>query len=125
MLNTKYFTTYEEVKLCANALKWNSSNNIKVKNLAKLIKAAHLLDLRRIPSFNEDIIRYEVSELLEIIPTSDIMNKLWEQSGIYLDVSGDRDLATNKKHFSDKFFLLQQNPTELYFKLRKCMLDQT
>lgn len=123
MLNTKYFPSYKELELWSSALKWNSNNKSdKVKNIAKLIKAAHLLDLRRIPHFDEDIIRYEVSELLGITPTCDIMNKLWTQSGIYLNISGDRDLVIGKKHFSDKFFILQQDPTKLYFELRKCML---
>jgi hypothetical protein len=120
--NNKYFTNDDEIRLWASALKWNNFNkNIRIQKISKLIKAAHLLDLRRIPSFDMIRIKYEVAELLEITPNSTIMNILWDQSGKYLNVSGDRDMVVNKTFWSDRFFILHQHPKKLYFALRSVM----
>lgn len=122
-IKNSYFSSYQEINLWATALKWDSNNKCnKIINISKLIKAAHLLDLRRIPQFDEHIIRREVAELLKIKTDSIIMNKIWEQSGKYLYASGDRDLSIGKNLWSDDFFILHQNPVKLYFELRKYML---
>ena len=80
--------------------------------ISKLIKAVHLLDLRRIPSFNMKLIKFDISN---IAPDSNILYKLWDQSGKYLDISGDRDLVINKNFWSDRFFTLHQDSKKLYF----------
>lgn len=119
-----YFSSRQEVELWSSALKWNTSTKCKkVMRISKLIKVAHLLDLRRIPNFDEDIIRYQVAELLGINPKSIIIDKLWQQSGIYLHLSGDRDLVLGKKDWSDKFFILHQDPIRLYLELKYHMLN--
>jgi len=121
MKNNIYFK--DEIELWSSALKWDVFNKCdKVKRISNLIKAAHLLDLRRIPGFDVDRIKYNISELLDITPNSDIMTILWNQSGKYLNISGDRDLVTNKNYWSDRFFILHQNPTKLYFTLKSMML---
>jgi len=117
-----YFTN-SDIKLWASALKWNCDNkSYKIQNISKLIKAAHLLDLRRIPGFDPVRIKYEISELLNITPNSDIMNILWTQSGKYLNICGDRDLVINKNYWSDRFFTIHQDPNKLYHLLRTMIL---
>jgi len=117
-----YFAN-SEINLWASALKWDCKNELHtIQEISKLIKAAHLLDLRRIPSFDPVRIKYEVSELLDITPNSDVMDILWNQSGKYLNICGDRDLVINKRDWSDRFFVLHQNPNKLYYSLRNMML---
>lgn len=109
----------DEVLYWANCLRWNNHTNI-----SNLIKSAHLLDLRRIPNFDHNMIRSQVSKLLGLNPTSNIMNKLWDQSGVYLNVSGDRDLAISKTNWSNRFFILQQDPMVLYMQLKKKLIKE-
>jgi hypothetical protein len=104
-------------------LKWDDSNTCnKIQRISKLIKAAHLLDLRRISGFDINRIKYDVSKLLSITPDSDMLYILWSQSGKYLNVSGDRDLVINKNFWSNRLFILHQDPEKLYFSLRSVML---
>lgn len=118
-VDTKYWASKEEIRLWAQALIWDNNNKSqKIINISKLIKAAHLLDLRRIPRFDETRIKNDIANLLNIKSDSYIINKLWDQSGRYLHISGDRDLSLNKTHWSNSFYILQQHPLKLYFKLR-------
>ena len=121
-IQNPYFDT-KEIKLWASSLKWDNYNkSYEIQQISKLIKAAHLLDLRRIPGFDATRIKYEISEILNITPNCNIMNLLWNQSGKYLNVCGDRDLVINKNYWSNRFFILHQNPTKLYYSLRNVKL---
>ena len=59
-----------------------------------------------------------MAKLLDVHPNSYIINKLWEQSGHYLHISGDRDLYIQKTHWSNRFYILQQDSIKLFYKLR-------
>ena len=108
----------EELELLSKLLVWDAQST---RYISIIIKAAHLLDLRRIPKFSRDRITREVSELLEAATDSNFMEKLWDQSGVYLDISGDRDMM-QRKGWADRFFTLQSQPSKLYFALRQGML---
>lgn len=115
----------EEIIKWSYALIWDSEiikKDVEGKNISMILKAAHMLDLRRITYFDKDRILSSVAEFLMVAPTSYIIIKLWNQSGKYLYVSGDRDMEGNRNEWSDRFFILQNDPATLYFRLRKCML---
>lgn len=116
-VDLKYYKSINEIECWSQAIIWDNNSII-----SKLIKAAHHLDLRRIPSVYETIIINNVAKLLNIQPSSCIIKKLWEQSGLYLNISGDRDLVLNKNHRCDRFYILSNSPNTLYFKLRKTLL---
>jgi hypothetical protein len=120
----------EEIKALAPCLLWPiqplTQSKVKLNYLSRIIKAAHLLDLRRIPRFSKLRIMKEVSETLMINPGSisgrSTINRLWKQSGRYLEVSGDRDMM-RRDVWDDKFFVLQSKPEALFFHLKKVMLS--
>lgn len=116
-VDLKYFKSINEIECWSKALIWDDNSII-----SKLIKAVHHLDLRRIPSFDETIIKNNVCQLLNIQPNCCIIKKLWEQSGWDLNISGDRDLVINKDHRCDRFYILSNSPNILYFELRKALL---
>ena len=146
-----YFCCENEKYRWSQALLWDlpPTEDELVIFLNKVIKVAHLLDLRRIPRFDEDRIRAEISRLLDVDPYSDLINIMWKQSGVYLYVSGDRDLVKQytpredplpfnlwnlnplmqqlpnleaKTWWSDRFYTLQQDPVYLYKLLRRHLL---
>jgi hypothetical protein len=121
-IQNPYFDS-KEIKLWASALKWaNHNKSYEIQQISNLINAAHLLDLRRIHGFDATRIKYEISELLNITTNCNTMNLLWDQSGKYLNVCGDRDLVINKNYWSNRFFILHQNPNKLYYSLRSVKL---
>ena len=46
---------------------------------------------------------------------------MWQQSGVYLDICGDRDMMC-RSEWLDRFYTLQQDPYSLYLKLRNSLL---
>ena len=109
-----------EIERWSYALIWNSDNNdLMTDNLRIILKAAHTLDLRRIPKFDADRVKRETSNILMIEQNSRMLKILWNQSGKYLNISGDRDMVNNRTDWEDRFFTLQNDPAKLYFSLRK------
>lgn len=90
----------------AEAIRWDSDSDI-----AKVLHAAHHLDLRRIPSFDEKRIKQNVRDLLPITETQ--LQELWSYSGRLLHASGDRCLCCQKKSYSPIFARLSNRPKEL------------
>jgi len=90
---------FDEYNLYSGSIPWTSpwtSNN----NISKIIHAAHLFDLRRMIGFDINRIKKQISEML--CPC--IFHKIWNRTGIYLYVTGDRDLVLRKKYYSEIFF---------------------
>jgi hypothetical protein len=80
--------------------------------LSKLFYTAHQLDLRRLPAFSEEKILGEVSmQLFETDKPNkferEIIAKVWNRSGAYLNATGDRDLVTKKQWFNTEVFCAQ------------------
>lgn len=74
--------------------------------LSKIFYTAHTLDLRRLPHFNKDTIRKNVSlQLFErerpLGWMNGVANELWARSGDYLNATGDRDMESKEKSFYD------------------------
>lgn len=80
-----------------------------------VIQAAHILHLRRMPSFDAERIKREAVEKLEnyIDDASGTVERVWDLCGRYLEATGDRDLVRGKRTFSDRFFILSNDPTLL------------
>jgi hypothetical protein len=109
----------DELETYGKAILW--SNEVKhdedSKYIAKILHAAHTLDLRRILSFDGERIQDEaIKELFrsdERVPDNaeEIKSTLWAISGEYLNRTGERDLVT-QRDFQDRFFTIhsEQNP---------------
>jgi hypothetical protein len=104
MLNSDIFS-HDEAKLYSSSIPWSNNNN---NNISKIIHVAHLLDLRRIVGFDMQRIKKQISDML--CPC--IFDELWNKSGEYLSITGDRDMMTSKKYYSDVFFT--NNATKIY-----------
>jgi hypothetical protein len=111
-----YFCCDREILEWSVALRWDSTRTEYVENVSKILKVAHFLDLRRIPRFDQQRIRKEIGDILGICRWSGLIDVLWNQSGIYLQITGDRDMCDGDsgRDWKDRFFTLQQNPTLLY-----------
>jgi SidE phosphodiesterase (PDE) domain len=114
--DTKYFE-YEarktnmfcdcEINTYKSAIIWETDKKSYLKNI---LHAAHLLDLRRIPSFDSERIRREVAKILfGSDKTNRIVETLFDISGIFIDATGDRDMMKEKNHVDDRFFILSNN----------------
>jgi hypothetical protein len=104
--DVKNFLLFVDDHEYASAIHWSSETEI-----AKVLHAAHHLDLRRIPSFDEGIIRKNVMELLPV--TEDQLNELWAYSGRLLHASGDRCMCCGKSKYSPIFARLSNRPQDL------------
>lgn len=102
------FCCWNEKVKYSKALSWSDDSNI-----SKILRAAHTLDLRRIFSFDQNRILDETRKHL-CYPREHVIQDLWETSGLYLDVTGDRDLMKGKYWYSNRFYILQQNPKDLF-----------
>lgn len=96
----------EEAITYSEAIRWDADSDI-----AKILHAAHHLDLRRIPSFDEERIKQNVRDLLFITEVQ--LQELWSYSGRLLHASGDRCLCCQKKTYSPIFARLSNRPKEL------------
>jgi hypothetical protein len=101
------FSSTEEIDQLSQALHWKSESFI-----SKIIRTAHILDLRRIPSF--DMIRVKKDACMCLFGNLDdqnkkVIDKLFDYAGVYLDVTGDRDAIKGKEVLSDRFFVLSTN----------------
>ena len=109
----KLFKSDEEMMVYKNAILWSlvdgiSEYNLDVLYLRKILHAAHILDLRRIPYF--DIQRVK-NNTLEILFDNDkkmmcIVDILFDVSGWFLRLTGERDMVHKKVILDDKFFIL-------------------
>lgn len=101
------FTSTEEIDQLSQCIYWKNRTMV-----SKIIRTAHILYLRRIPSFDMNRVRREACMcLFDNLDQSsrDIINKLFTQSGKYLASTGDRDAYIQKKHVDDKFYVLSTN----------------
>jgi len=101
------FTSAEEIDRLSQCIFWKNRTIV-----SKIIHTAHILDLRRIPSFDMNRVRREACMcLFDNMDQSsrDIIDKLFAQSGKYLAGTGDRDAYIQKKHVDDKFYVLSTN----------------
>lgn len=120
-----------EINIYQEAILWSTIAESKINEnkcldlfyIRRIIHTAHLLDLRRIPFFDPDRIKKEATETLfsgmDWDYQNDFINKLFHISGIYLDMTGDRDVVKNKKSIDDKFFILSNNKKLLISILNK------
>jgi hypothetical protein len=111
-VDLEYFCCKNEIAKWSQALRWGDGGC-----LGDIIQSAHLLDLRRITKFDPIRIKNNISDILHIDVNSKEMNILWQRSGQYLAISGDRDLVSKKDFWSNRFYTLQQNPEKLYYRL--------
>ena len=99
---TNYFPK-KAVARFARAIRWNTHDD----PIARVLHAAHVLDLRRILSFDADRIRSDTARILVGLRCStavkSIVDLLWDMSGQYLVETGDRDLVSQRR-VSDLFF---------------------
>jgi len=124
------FKNNDEILLYGNAIRWprtsddtNEKNNSDLLFLRKILHASHLLDLRRIPHFDSVRIKKETNEKLFDNSTNQdfmkIIDILFDYSGMYLTITGDRDMIGNRMELHDNFFILSNN-----MKLLSCILNK-
>lgn len=120
---SKTFKNNSEIELFKEAILWsnrgvlNENDHPDLKYLRCIIHAAHTLDLRRIPVFNEAKIKKDALDQLfngkaDCLPSAllkKLTDQLWKRSGQYLKATGDRDLIGGRK-LSDAFFIQTKNP---------------
>jgi len=133
-----YFTAIE-LEIYSEAIRWSTIQQSKINSLylsdveyiRRIIHTAHLLDLRRICTFNiKRIIGSSVSELFgkhtinnnyivydKYYKELHIILCMWNQSGKYLYVTGDRDIVFNKNYYSPVFFDISNDPSKIILKL--------
>ena len=123
---SKIFKTEAEIELFKEAIFWSNPGTLDetkhpdAKYLRCILHAAHTLDLRRIPAFNEARIKKDcLDQLFDLKATSlrsDLSKKLtdllWERSGQYLQATGDRDLVSGR-WLQDAFFIQTRNPIQM------------
>lgn len=105
---SKLFKSYQEIQEYAKCIPWEGKGFV-----ADVIHTAHRLDLRRIPYFDQDRVREEISK---VIGLHDLDN-LWMRSGFYLHVTGDRDGWVRRENYCPKFFELSNSPEKLVYAL--------
>lgn len=139
------FSSKTEMDLYADAIRWSTESEtktqqyspdqlIELKYLRKILHASHTLDLRRLPHFDPKRIFASVAsdlfgektidkhswEIVELYKREgEFVATLWERSGTYLKVTGDRDVVENRTEFGDDFFVLQNFPPQLAINLLK------
>lgn len=93
-----------ELAIYGDAILWETKGESHLKNI---LHAAHLLDLRRMPTFDVRRIKKEVNEtLFESNDFDPIVDELFKISGLFLEATGDRDMMKGKRHLCDRFFIL-------------------
>lgn len=113
------FDNSRDKQIYSQSILWSTANkeedDIDIINIRKIIHTAHLIDLRRIPHFDENRIKKDSGEILfgkscQTKGCEDFITTLWDVSGHYLLLSGDRDLVDQRKHYSNSFAELSLNP---------------
>ena len=96
----------------ARAIRWDTHDD----PVAKVIHAAHLLDLRRIPHFDADRMQRAAAAALVgqacARAAARLVGNAFEESGRLLLATGDGDLVTGRG-LADRFFLLANDPPAL------------
>lgn len=136
------FDTDEERQLYADSILEKGEQlepgvNDDLRNLSKILRASHMLDLRRLMHFDENRIKSDVAKRLfgdAIVVDSSIskfIENLWIRSGEYLVSTGDTDLVKQacEKYkdialaYDDKFFTLSNDPSQLVKALCKARAE--
>lgn len=104
--DVKNFLAFLPDQEYAHAMRWEANTDI-----AKVLHAAHHLDLRRIPSFDEKRIKQNIRDLLSITETQ--LDELWRYSGRLLHATGDCCLCCQKTSYSPIFTRLSNCPKDL------------
>lgn len=88
--------------------------------LSRILYTAHTLDLRRLHTFDKNIIIKNISKQLFGTETpneweTNFIQKLWDRSGDYLNATGDRDMedSTKRDYDKDVFCAQAHNPQQL------------
>lgn len=135
--NELEFQTYKEAIMWSTVDegKLNPTTNQDLLYLRKIFHAAHHLDLRRMTDFSPEITKSSAmielfgnNSVLDVrtfsvnpdfIAEQDLINKLWERSGEYMDATGDRDNSSIPKRINreERFGILAHNPQEMVKKL--------
>ncbi|HUX79717.1 MAG TPA: SidE phosphodiesterase domain-containing protein [Alphaproteobacteria bacterium] len=102
---------YKEALLPPNLGQIDDTQNRDLLYLRTILRASHMFDLRRAPLVDVNII--EDVLLKDLFGEKDLIKKLWKRTGEYLKASGDRDVVSRKMNFSNRFFLLSNNPDKL------------
>lgn len=107
------FSSGEEMRVYRKAILWSLVGDgdmecVDLLYLRKILHAAHILDLRRIPDFDMQRIK---NQTLEILFDGDkemmyIIDILFDISGWFLKLMGERDMVFGKRVIDDKFFVL-------------------
>ncbi len=90
----KLFHDKHELFTYAESLQWDGGG--EATNLCRILRAVHLLDLRRINSFDATRIMGNLKDALCLGNSyleRDFIMHLWDKSGKYLKVTGDRDMV--------------------------------
>jgi hypothetical protein len=83
--------------------------------LSHILKAAHLLDLRRLPDCRINEVKAGVSQQLfgaqkkpdaKLTKEKQIIEWLWDRSGEYLEATGDRDVVKGRFSFNEPLFCM-------------------
>lgn len=123
------FKDNAEAQVYKEAILWSTANEGKIDVstnkdlyfLRKILHAAHSLDLRRMTKF--DLKRMKCSVVGELFGLNlvdqaawtinpafkgeeEFVNRLWRRSGEYLLATGDKEIESNKKYYSDQFYTL-------------------
>lgn len=128
--NGNLFKDQNEIYIYKEALvrKFNNydpSFPIEVFFLSKVMYSAHLLDLRRISSFDKSIILQNISTQLFGINQLDKLNetensllmRAWKNAGSYLKATGDRDMEGQSDWDKELFYAQAQDPEKLVIAL--------
>lgn len=103
------FKDEEELLFFSSALMWtlkDSRNYLEI-----ILSVSHKADLRRMRSFDANRIKKMINEeLAGYSPT--LTRKIWSLSGDHLEVTGDRDMVT-QRGYQAKFYLTATDPKRI------------
>ncbi len=116
------FSDEFERVILGEAILWSNPGSLDeneiedLKYLRRILHAAHTLDLRRMLFFDAKRIQKDAMDQLfgGLLPlqVESIEEQLWERSGAYLEVTGDRDLVS-QRDYQDSFFTLNRSPEDM------------
>ncbi|MES2198667.1 MAG: SidE phosphodiesterase domain-containing protein [Chlamydiota bacterium] len=130
-VNEEEIRTFAESMLMLNPGTLDPFKNEDLKYIKCILQSAHTFDLRRVGGFDVD--RIKKTGIAQLFTGggfwsfqeeyAKVREALWDRSGKYLQVTGDRDLET-RRDLQDAFFL--QTPTEIVeaiYRVRSVVLD--
>ena len=104
-------TAFNDLIYYKDALLWqdNNNNDIDIINTRKILKIAHLLELRRMSDFDKHRIFQQISDINNYVN----IEYLWYKTGIYLSVTGMTNMEPFIDDYADIFFELSLDPDKL------------